>query len=43
MAVLHEDEFAYYNAKIVALIRAMVETLIDEALVETGATYEYKG
>ena len=47
MAVLHEDEFAYYNAKIVALIRAMIETLVSkkiaESLVETGTTYEYEG
>lgn len=47
MAVLHEDEFTYFNAKIVALIRAMVETLVSEkiaeSLVETGADYDYEG
>lgn len=47
MAVLHEDEFAYYNAKIVALVKATVETLVSEkiaeSLVETGADYDYEG
>ena len=43
MAVLHEDEFTYFNAKIVTLIKAMVENLIAVSLVETGTTYEYEG
>lgn len=30
MAVLHEDEFAYYNAKIVALVKATVEKEVKE-------------
>lgn len=45
--VLHDEEFAYFNEKIVTLITGLVDTLsfekIDTIMTETGATYEYGG
>lgn len=43
MAILHDEEFAYFNAKIVELIKATATKYIDEIMVETGVTYEYEG
>lgn len=49
--VLHDEEFAYFNEKIVTLITGLVETLssekvnekVDAIMLETGVTYEYGG
>lgn len=45
--VLHDEEFAYFNEKIVTFITRLVDTLssekIDAIMVETGVTYEYGG
>ena len=45
--VLHDEEFAYFNEKIVTFITGLVDTLSSEKLntimVETGTTYEYGG
>lgn len=41
--VLHDEEFAYFNAKVVEVIKATFTKLVYETMIENGVTYEYGG